>query len=140
MVCNLFDSKNIEKKMSTLFLIGQKVYSVNKMNLQYSTCSHSLSYYFSLMLFNSLSVSCVYSFLELFYDILKVNKYTLEVCIIHFKSHLNICNTKKQTQNYAWLKRRHCIPFLVFSFKKQALYYPSGLSTFLAVWVEIWFV
>ena len=123
-VCYLFDSKNIEKKLSTLLLISQEGYSVKKITLQCNTCSHAISYSFFSALINSISVSCILNFLEFFYNNLKANKSTLQVCIMHYKSHLNVYNMKKQTQKYACVikKTLHCI-FSVH-FKKEDLTLP----------------
>ena len=67
----LFESKNIENKLSTLFLIIQEDYSVKKMNLQCNACSHAISYSFSSTPANSISVSCRFNFLEFFLISLK---------------------------------------------------------------------
>ena len=125
--------KKLKKKLLTLFLKSTKDYSVKKMNLQCNACSHALSYSFSSTLINSITISCIFNLLEFFYNILKANQYTLDLCIMHCKSHLNVYNMWKQTQKYACIKKRHCILFLVFISKNKTLYYPLGRSTLLVV-------
>lgn len=121
-VCYLFDSKNIEKKLSTLLLISQEGYSVKKITLQCNTCSHAISYSFFSALINSISVSCIFNFLELFYNNLKANKSTLQVCIIHCKSHLNVYNMKK-TNTKIWMCYKEDIAlYFKCSFLKRRSY------------------
>ena len=101
------------------------------MNLQCNTCSRAISYFFSSTLINYIKVSCIFDFLEIFYNILKANKYTLDVCIILYKNQL--ITQKSKHKNMHALKRRHCIVFLLFTFKKKTLHCPSRKSALLVV-------